>query len=103
MWGALNATFITLIPEKDSSKTLFDLRAISLCNLVYKMVTKINADMMKRNIYECITNEQFVFLTKGKILDTIGTYQECLHSFKTENQSSVVMRIDLANPYDKFN
>ena len=67
------------------------------------MVANINADMMKQKIYECITNEQFVFLTKGKILDTIGTTQECLHSVKTRNQSSVVMRLDLANPYDKFN
>ena len=82
--GALNATFITLIPEKNSPENLFDLRAISLCNLVYKMVTKINVDMMKQNIYECITNEQFGFLTKGKILDTIGTTQENLHLVKTK-------------------
>ena len=103
MSGALNATFITLILENDSPKTLFDLRAISLCNFIYKMVTKINVDMMKQNIYKCITNEQFGFLTKGKILDTIGTTQECLHSMKTKNWSLVVMRLDLANPYDKFN
>ena len=44
MKGSLNSTFITLIPKKDSLDTFYDFRPISLCNLVYKMVTKVIVD-----------------------------------------------------------
>ena len=38
--GALNATFIAMIPKGDQPKTFNDYRPISLCNLVYKIITK---------------------------------------------------------------
>ena len=50
-----------------------------------------------------MTKEQFGFLANKQILDAIGTTQECLHLVKTKNISFVVMKIDLAKAYDKFN
>lgn len=37
----LNLTFITLIPKVDKQGTFDDSRPISLCNLYYKLITKI--------------------------------------------------------------
>ena len=42
-----NTTFIALIPKVDSPSTLNDFRPISLCNCVYKVVTKIIACRLK--------------------------------------------------------
>ena len=39
----LNSTFLTLIPKKDTRESLEDYRPISLCNITYKVVTKIIA------------------------------------------------------------
>ena len=39
----LNSTFLTLIPKKDSPESLEEYRPISLCNITYKVVTKIIA------------------------------------------------------------
>ena len=39
----LNSTFLTLIPKNDTPEILEDYRPISLCNITYKVVTKIIA------------------------------------------------------------
>ena len=67
------------------------------------MVTKIIADSLKPKLSETISKEKFGFLANRQILDAIGTTQECIHSVKIRNISSVVMKLDLAKAYDKFN
>lgn len=73
MSGALNATFITLIPKKDNPESFSNFRPVALCNLVYKLVTKIIADRLKPLLSKFISKEQFGFFDNIKILDAVGT------------------------------
>ena len=41
--GSLNDTFITLIQNFDKPSTLVEYRSISLCNLIYKTISKLAA------------------------------------------------------------
>ena len=43
IFGALNSTFLTLIPKCEKPSTFVDFRPISLCNLFYKIISKIAA------------------------------------------------------------
>ena len=38
---ATKATFLTLIPKNKNSNSFFDFRPISLCNSIYKMISKL--------------------------------------------------------------
>jgi len=50
VFGALNATFLVLIPKGDNLDSFGGFRPISLCNLVYKIINKIIASRIK-NMY----------------------------------------------------
>ena len=44
---SLNSTFIAPIPKKEMPTTFSDFRPISLCNLVYKLISKVAAQRLK--------------------------------------------------------
>ena len=60
--ASFNSTFIALIPKLDNPLTLNDFRPISLCNCVYKIISKVIALRMKSILSEHISDEQFGFL-----------------------------------------
>jgi hypothetical protein len=90
--GALNATFLALIPKRDKPDTFEGFRPISLCNLAYKIITKIIASRIKASLSTGISKEQFGFLEGRQISDAIGVAQEALHSIKIKNYKALVLK-----------
>ena len=62
MEGTLNSTFISLSPKKDKPLSFLDFRPISLCNLINKLITKIDALRLKSFLDKAISPKQFGFL-----------------------------------------
>jgi hypothetical protein len=75
-------------------------RPIALCNLCYKIISKIIAKRI-RPIMSCtLSEEQFGFLKGRQIIDAIGTAQECLHNIREKKLQALILKIDLKKAYD---
>jgi hypothetical protein len=70
---AIKSTLLTLIPKSNLSSSFSDYKPISLCNLCYKVITKILANMIKPYLSHFISGEQLGFIKGRQILDAIGT------------------------------
>jgi hypothetical protein len=99
----LNNTFIVLIPKQNHPRQFSDYRPISLCNLSYKIITKIIANRIRPFLSRALAEEQLGFLKGRQILDAIGTAQECLHSIKTKNLPAILLKLDLKQAFDCIN
>jgi hypothetical protein len=99
--GALNATFVVLIPKSDKLDSFGGFRPIALCNLLYKIITKIIAVRIKTSLSVGISKEQFGFLEGRQITDAVGVVQEALHNIKVKNIKALVLKLDLIKAYDR--
>ncbi|CAL1401183.1 unnamed protein product [Linum trigynum] len=68
MLRSFNHTWLTLIPKVDSVETIRQLRSISLCQFVYKVITKIMAErlasMLPQIVSEALIVVGFLFFIR---------------------------------------
>lgn len=81
----LNSTFIALIPKTNNPSYFEEFRTISLCNCLYKIISKIIARHLKTVLLRIISFEQFGFREGRQIHEAISVAWEGLHSMKTRN------------------
>ena len=74
-----NATMIVLIPKVPKPEKIKDLRAISLCNVLYKIVSKVLANRLKQILPEITAPTQSAFVPRRLISDNILIYYEMRH------------------------
>lgn len=103
IYDGFNSTFIALIPKIDHPISFHDYRPISLCNCIYKIISKIIAYRIKSILSVRIAKEQFSFLHHRQIHEAIGTAQEAMHSIKTKKLKCTILDIDLAKAFDHVN
>jgi len=101
--GGLNLNFIALFPKVNKPLYFGDYRPISLCNLCYKIISKIIENRIKPILSRSLSEEKLGFLQGRRIQDAIGTVHEFLHNIKKKKTKSLVLKLDLQKAYDCIN
>ena len=99
----LNNTLIVLIPKCENPSSMKELRPISLCNVLYKLVAKVLANHMKDVICRLISPSQAAFVPGRSITDNIILESEILHSLKRRTRGrigDVALKLDISKAYD---
>ena len=81
----INHTLITLVPKIDNPKLVSDFRPISLCNVLYKIYSKVLANRLKKFLPSLITEHQSAFAKERLISNNIMVAFETLHHMKQHN------------------
>jgi hypothetical protein len=85
----LNDTNIVLIPKVDNPTSMKDLRPISLCNVLYKILSKVLANRLKPLLNRYISAEQSAFIADRSILDNVMVAMETIHHMKCKVKGKV--------------
>ena len=77
----VNQTFLVLIPKVPHPEIMRDFRPISLCNVIYKLITKIIVNWIKPVMSTIISLNQCSFVPGRLSSDNIIVSQEVIHVY----------------------
>ena len=75
----INTLFITLVPKIPNPETISDYRPISLVNISLKLLAKLLADRLQREIIQLIHKNQYGFIKTRTIQDCLAWSFEYIH------------------------
>ena len=81
-----------------------DLRPISLCNVLFKIVSKVLANRLKRILPRLISSAQSVFVHGRSIQDNVVLTFEVIHYMKRKTRGkvgNVALKIYISKAYDR--
>lgn len=99
-----NHTNVTLIPKNDSPESMRQLRPISLCRFIYKIISKVMANRLQPSIDNLISEQQSAFIPGRQIQNNIIIAHEVFHFLRHKKQGSkayVAIKLDLNKAYDR--
>ncbi|XP_024634465.1 uncharacterized protein [Medicago truncatula] len=96
----LNSTFIALIPKVESPQRVADFRPISLVSSVYKILSKVLANRLRKVVGKVVSDSQSAFIKGRQILDGILIANELVDDAKVKKKDLLLFKVDFEKAYD---
>lgn len=100
----LNKTLFVLIPKVTGAEFIHQYRPISLCNILYKVLTKLIVIRLRHVMQILVKQNQVSFISLRNISDNIITAQEAVHTMKLTKSKKrwMMVKVDLEKAYDRI-
>ncbi|CAA7058695.1 unnamed protein product [Microthlaspi erraticum] len=102
---SLNHTHVRLIPKTPSPKAITEYRPIALCNVYYKIISKILTTRLQPILPSIISETQTAFVPGRAISDNVLITHETLHYLKSSEATkrcSMAVKTDMSKAYDRL-
>lgn len=98
-----NSSFIVLNPKKENRQKIGDFRPISLIGCMYKVLSKVLANCLRRVIHRLISKCQSAFIKGRQILEGVLIANEVLDDAKRRKKEALFFKVDFEKVYDSVN
>ncbi|KAL9226062.1 hypothetical protein vseg_001914 [Gypsophila vaccaria] len=99
----MNHTFFVLIPKKKDPNSMGDFRPISLCNVTYKLISKVLANRLKVFLGDVVSENQSAFTPGRLITDNVLVAFEIFHYMNNSRRGEghMALKLDMSKAYDR--
>ncbi|KAL5557491.1 hypothetical protein UlMin_039727 [Ulmus minor] len=100
----INSTNIVLVPKSKTPSNINHFQPIAVCNVIYKVISKLLAERLKPLLTRLICPTQGAFVPGHSIHDNSIIIQEIIHAMKKKKGSKgwMGLKIDLQKAYDRL-
>ena len=100
----INNTNIVLIPKVKQPEKMSNFRSISLCNVIYKIISKVLANRLKQILPSVISTTQSALVPGRLITDNVLVAYELLTLCtlgRKAKKGSLALKLDISKAYDR--
>lgn len=101
----INTTYVRLIPKISGAKKVSDYRPIALCNVFYKIISKLLSIRLKPVLSSIISENQSAFIPGRAITENVLITHEVLHYLKistAQKRCTMAVKTDMSKAYDRI-
>ncbi|XP_075636557.1 uncharacterized protein LOC142608762 [Castanea sativa] len=100
----LNKTLLVLIPKIQGPESFGNYKPISLCNSIYKIISKVIVSRLRPHLENIVSPLQAAFIPGRRETDNVIIVQELIHSIGRAKGGKGYMatKIDLEKAYDRI-